>query len=386
MNNIKNESIQLMTSSVANRRMKDCHKRDRLEQDLRKMILNNELDCINPISTEMELGKTYGLSRNTVRKALQTLTDEGLLYKRHGRGTFIIPPETRSPERVLLNKILVFLPDYNGNAAELASYDRRLLSGISDYAFLNRGKLELRPDGDSAGRLLDQYRNLKFDGIIWERPAQKYNSVIEKLHCHNVPQVTISRTIGNVPSLFFDYKTGIQDVLHFLHSIGHRQIVFIDLPNPAPIFMDRRKVFEEELRKTGITDTRRFVYTMTFKDKNTGGINQVFSEHPDVTALFCCVPLIKEIWGRLQQRKCRIPEELSLITLGENQEYLNDDSIGSLCEPRSRIGWRAAELIRLQKSRRCIAGEPEFLAGELIIRKSCRSPLHFFSNNIAAAY
>ena len=56
-----------------------------------------------------------------------------------------------------------------------------------------------------------------------------------------------------------------------LHSIGHRQIVFIDLPNPAPIFMDRRKVFEEELRKTGITDTKRFVYTMTFKDKNTGG-------------------------------------------------------------------------------------------------------------------
>ncbi len=41
---------------------------------------------------------------------------------------------------------------------------------------------------------------------------------------------------------------------------------------------------------------------------------------------------------------------ISLITLGENLEYLNDDSIGSLCEPRSKIGWRAAELIRFRKA------------------------------------
>ncbi len=76
--------------------------------------------------------------------------DEGLLYKRHGRGTFITPPETRSPERILLNKILVFLPDYNGNAAELAaSQPASAFRNFRLCVFLNRGKLELRADGDT---------------------------------------------------------------------------------------------------------------------------------------------------------------------------------------------------------------------------------------------
>jgi GntR family transcriptional regulator len=47
------------------------------------------------IPTEEAIGTTYGLSRVTVRRAIQTLVDSGVLIRRQGKGTFVAPPKPR---------------------------------------------------------------------------------------------------------------------------------------------------------------------------------------------------------------------------------------------------------------------------------------------------
>ncbi|PFG19906.1 GntR family transcriptional regulator [Serinibacter salmoneus] len=43
------------------------------------------------IPSERELMATYGVSRATVREALRSLVEDGLLYRVHGKGTFVAP-------------------------------------------------------------------------------------------------------------------------------------------------------------------------------------------------------------------------------------------------------------------------------------------------------
>ncbi|MDY3920282.1 MAG: GntR family transcriptional regulator [Candidatus Limivivens sp.] len=60
-----------------------------LVDDLRRKIQEGELKAGDRLPTEFELSEQYKVSRITVRKALELLVDEELLFKRHGIGTFV---------------------------------------------------------------------------------------------------------------------------------------------------------------------------------------------------------------------------------------------------------------------------------------------------------
>jgi GntR family transcriptional regulator len=63
---------------------------------LRDQILRGLYAPGAPIPNEMRLGELFGVSRITVRRAVADLESQGLLEKRHGRGTFVrmdLPPQ-----------------------------------------------------------------------------------------------------------------------------------------------------------------------------------------------------------------------------------------------------------------------------------------------------
>lgn len=67
-----------------------------LEIALRKKLLTGALPLGAPLPTELQLQEAYGISRSTVRKAIEELVQAGLIVKRHGVGTFVAEPEPAS--------------------------------------------------------------------------------------------------------------------------------------------------------------------------------------------------------------------------------------------------------------------------------------------------
>lgn len=63
-----------------------------LAERIQSDIINTAVDHSRPIPSEQELMERYGVSRVTVRKAVEALVQEGRLMKIQGKGTFITQP------------------------------------------------------------------------------------------------------------------------------------------------------------------------------------------------------------------------------------------------------------------------------------------------------
>ncbi|UUC47619.1 GntR family transcriptional regulator [Pseudomonas citronellolis] len=64
-----------------------------LKELLRTRILDGTYPPLSRMPSEAELGKAHGVSRITVRQALGDLQKEGLIFKIHGKGTFVARPK-----------------------------------------------------------------------------------------------------------------------------------------------------------------------------------------------------------------------------------------------------------------------------------------------------
>src|ERR1017187_193022 len=70
-----------------------------LKEELKRQIRAGYLVPHTAIPSEPELVSTYAVSRATVRQALTELVHEGLLYRLHGKGTFVCEPRVQQTQK-----------------------------------------------------------------------------------------------------------------------------------------------------------------------------------------------------------------------------------------------------------------------------------------------
>lgn len=64
---------------------------DQVSEQIRKLISSGEYSTGEPFDSEISLQKKFGVSRTTIRKAVDSLVNEGILTRRNGVGLFITP-------------------------------------------------------------------------------------------------------------------------------------------------------------------------------------------------------------------------------------------------------------------------------------------------------
>ena len=65
---------------------------DQIVQQIEQMISAGSLNSGERLPSERALAKQLGVSRTTLRRAMQLLESRGLVETRSGRGTFVSPP------------------------------------------------------------------------------------------------------------------------------------------------------------------------------------------------------------------------------------------------------------------------------------------------------
>jgi GntR family transcriptional regulator len=72
-----------------------------LADTLKQQMESGAIGAKEAMPAERDLAAMHGVSRDTVRKAIRLLEEQGLLYSEHGRGTFAAPESVRQMSRFL---------------------------------------------------------------------------------------------------------------------------------------------------------------------------------------------------------------------------------------------------------------------------------------------
>jgi len=84
---------------------------EQLRDLVRNDIINGKYTQGEKMPSEDDLGKLYGVSRITVRRALQELCDEGMLIRRQGKGTFVLTQKHKN-RMDLINGFTDYMQDH----------------------------------------------------------------------------------------------------------------------------------------------------------------------------------------------------------------------------------------------------------------------------------
>jgi len=132
---------------LTNVREKSATDRTAIYNSIVRAIREGSLAPGSKLPTERELSESYGAARNTVRKAMDRLVDEGFVTRQVGRGTFVVEtaavePDPAIPRDVpslpeILEARLLFEPEIAQLVIERATADDfvemdRCLAGLGD--------------------------------------------------------------------------------------------------------------------------------------------------------------------------------------------------------------------------------------------------------------
>ena len=146
-----------------------------LADELRHKIVSGEWQPEQRIPSENELNQIYSISRMTIRQVLGKLVDEGLVFRVHGKGTFVAQRKiaTRSPSYYGVREQLE-AQGYSTRTATLVSEvveaDDRLARALRDGA----------TDGvDTLGRGLVE-RGLSIPPRLTLRPGLTFRIILNR--------------------------------------------------------------------------------------------------------------------------------------------------------------------------------------------------------------
>lgn len=77
-----------------------------LKKSIKDQIINGSIKLGDKIPTERELCNLYGVSRITVRQAINNLEQEGFLYRKQGKGTYVTYPRTGFQQQLSVTRNL----------------------------------------------------------------------------------------------------------------------------------------------------------------------------------------------------------------------------------------------------------------------------------------
>ena len=349
-------------------------KYERLKSHLVEEMLNGRLRPGQALPSEHRLVKKLGVARMTVRRAMISLENDGLICRMQGKGNFVTKDAKRKLKRGL-DIFAVVVPDTRGGLLPT------LLHGFEDAARdVHHQTIMCNTDGDMTrqGDIMLQLVDKEVGGVallptnLAPTPAHH----IRPLQAQGIPIVFLHRRVEGIraPLLAFPYyevgylagKTIIQH--------GHRRVAFFTAGRSAAGVSAYQEGLRQALRSGGsdLPDELSFYNELTRNEQSVSvwreqdvlaELQGMFALPDPPTAIFTTLDWPAEgIYYLLQQMGLRVPEDVSLVGLaGTRREGVFMQRLASVMIDEIATGQRAVSLLHeMRCGDRAIDDDEEF--------------------------
>lgn len=331
----------------------------------------------NRLPPEIEITSQLGVSRGTVRQAMDLLVDQGLLQRTPGKGTFVTIPEAR-PRTRLIGIVVPFLRD---------SLTTDILRGAESVLRRNGYSLILCHSEGDPQLEQDQIERLLRDHvsglILFPVATPDEPAMLGRLLPARLPLVLIDR---RVPGLAADYvlsdnSGGAYRAVEHLLSLGHRRIACVSSADQPSSVVDRIHGYQQALRDAGILPLATVTIAPggpssaevpAYSVAALAPIDLVLGVSEPPTALFCVNDFLAlGVMQHALARGLRVPRDLAIVGFDDIAlaPYM-PVPLTTVAQPKYELGVRAAQTLIDQIAGAAQAGRDIVLPTNLVIRSS----------------
>lgn len=350
-------------------------------KDLKNKINTGQLDIGEQLKSHKELAIEYDVSLITIKSALSQLIDEGMLYSRVGKGTFVADKKP-TPAITDHKSIGLVLRDLKNPFFSLITHT------IEEKAYAENYTILISNSSSQIRKEEGQIRNFKKMGakgliIASSRKDPEAPQIIRTLDNENFPYVMVSYVADeDIYYVGTDHEYGAYIATEHLLNQGHTKIGYINSPISNILGDVRNRGYVKAMKTYGLDPNPDFHFRLT-SDTHPGRYEagyqlgdkfDALKEKPTAFFTYNDISALGFI-NRLLQIGYKVPEDVAIVGFDdiEQSAYANVP-LTTVHQPVEQIGAAAInKLIAIINNE-----NPPYrtiLKPELVIRKSCGAKL-----------
>lgn len=286
--------------------------RARLVAALTEEILNNSKQSAFPIASEHQLCRRFKISRVTVRLALSDLENRGLIYRKHGKGTFAHGRSSRVHRYIGVLMKSPMAAEHRPIAEIVRGAQTALAPLRSALLLISTSPEHWRPEKASS-----------LGGVI-VLPQDVSVAELEILKDRKLPFLIAGESDLPGPHILLGQQEAARHMTEQLLQQGHRRIALLSGFDPC-LDEPKRRGVHEALREAGVDPT------LVPEISSHGSEGDIFSAarevltlRPRPTAVIAFDDSLASILNVQARRNegIKIPEEMSIVSF-HDWPYLN---------------------------------------------------------------
>ncbi|PCJ53509.1 MAG: hypothetical protein COA79_22850 [Planctomycetota bacterium] len=296
--------------------------------------INQLANDFGQLPSDEALAIKNNICSSTIKKVMQQLVKEGLIFRKRGIGTFINNQNATNlkldkPEKkikTITKFITILFPDdvFNGKDFNISGIYQDIINGVSEVLSENKLQLAIKFIDQSENEhclnnFTEQIKKNKMHGLIVIGSLK--DEIQIKINKLNIPVVMLDHWAGeNIDFDTFE-NDSLRDTIELicsLVSLGHKKIGFIDRidSNKNPMRLEGYKL---ALKSSKIDFNAEYVKAI-IDSKNHGYqyccklVDEFLSstEMPSVIVCYTGGSIVKNLMAALESRSINTPNDISV--------------------------------------------------------------------------